>query len=122
ALPNLARPDEQNIATTAVMQIIGSFARGEASLNPQFFYYPTLYIYLVTLSYTLFYLLGHLIGFFPDINSFAKLFLDDWSHFLLISRLLTVAFALLNVWAMTRLAACVTRSRAWGLLGGLLLA
>jgi hypothetical protein len=63
-LPNLTRPDEQNISQFVALHILQSFFAGQPDLNPHFFEYPSLYIYFVTLLYGVYHLIGHLLGAF----------------------------------------------------------
>jgi 4-amino-4-deoxy-L-arabinose transferase-like glycosyltransferase len=121
-LPNLSRPDEQNIANAVMLHIFPSFMAGHPSLNPQFFNYPSLFIYLCALGFGLFYALGRMSGLFLTAESFRQLYFNDWSHFLLIERLLSVAFGTFGVWAMVQLGAAFRQSKRFGLACGLLLA
>lgn len=129
-LPNLTRPDEQNVSNAAVLNIMQSFFAGHPTLNPNFFYYPSLFIYLITLCFSVYYGIGHAIGFFPTAESFMQLYLNDWSSFLLIERVVSAIFGTLTVWAVVQLGTAINGSdkgagshpRWFGLACGALLA
>jgi len=78
-LPYVFQPDEPITVRRALRF-------GSGDLNPHFFYYPSLLMYLYFLLYGIYYLLGHLAGFFPDVQSFAHAFISDPSVFYLIGR------------------------------------
>lgn len=121
-LPNLTRPDEQNVSQFVLMQIMQSFFTGHPSLNPGFFYYPSFYLYIVSFFYTLYYLLGHVTGLFPNGTALVHQYLNDWSSFLLISRIITACFGVLGVWMIARFAESLLSSRTFGLVAAALLA
>lgn len=121
-LPNLSRPDEQNIANAAVLNILNAAFQGRLDLNPYFFNYPSLFIYATTICLGLYYLLGHCLGFFLDWDSFIQLYRNDWTSFLLIQRALSVLAGVFGVWAMARLGAALSDSNRFGLACGFLLA
>ncbi len=121
-LPNLTRPDEQNIANAALIHILQTFFAGTPDLNPQFFNYPSLFIYLVGFCYAIYYLLGHLLGYFADGMRFFDLYFNDWSSFFYISRWLSVIFGTLTVWAAYRLGKVFFQSRPLGIITAFLLA
>ncbi|MDX2084856.1 MAG: phospholipid carrier-dependent glycosyltransferase [Candidatus Melainabacteria bacterium] len=122
ALPNLARPDEQNVSGFAVTTILQSFADGRPSLDPGFFEYPSLYIYLLLILYSVDYCLGHWTGQFPGLIDYIMLYLSDWSHFHWLARLLTASFGVLTVPLTAFLAKSLTRNRWIALAAAFLLA
>jgi len=60
--------------------------------NPHFFNYPALTFLLNFILQSIHYAAGHLTGIYPDLSSFGKAFAADPSTFIVLSRLLTVAF------------------------------
>lgn len=121
-LPNLSRPDEQNISSVAINTLLASFFRGTPDLNPHWFEYPSFYIYAVTALYGFYYLMGSLLGSFHSGQEFINLYLSDYGSFHLLSRCLTALLGVLTVGCTMGFAATVTESRRIGLLSGLLLA
>ena len=85
-LPNMSRPDEQNISRPVVQTVLQSFFNGHPSLNPEFFIYPSLYMYMLTLAYGVYYLLGHLAGSCNNGADFIRLYFIvhfsylDWNN------------------------------------------
>jgi 4-amino-4-deoxy-L-arabinose transferase-like glycosyltransferase len=120
-LPNLSRPDEQNISSLA-MRMLQDAVNGQPDWNPHWFEYPSLYIYCVSALYALTLGWGQAIGAFPDPESFFQLYASDYGSFHLISRLLTAGLGTLTVWLTIALGHCLHRSRWMGWLAGLLLA
>ncbi len=96
-LPNLARPDENHVSDAIIRTIFGSFAEGNGSLNPKFFFYPSLYIYTVGVVYALYYMLGHFAGVFPNFDAFLTLYQSDWTAFFYLSRFVSAIFGALTV-------------------------
>lgn len=121
-LPNLSRPDEQNISVLAVEHILNSFAQGQPDLNPHWFEYPSLYIYAVTLLYGLYYWVGSLNGTFPDWQAFLQSYYNDGSMFHLLSRSLTALCGVFTVLLVYALGKALTRSRLVGLVAAFLMA
>jgi len=76
------RPDEFTIAVTAL-------GMGGGDLNPHFFNYPTLFIYLCFAGYVLYYLAGYVLGVFHNSLDLGLAFFIDPSPFYLISRTLS---------------------------------
>ena len=102
-LPNLTRPDEQNISQFVSMHIIQSCFAGKPDFNPHFFEYPSLYIYIVTFLYGLYYWLGHLLSWFPTPNDFVFHYVDNFTPFHLMSRVVTALMGTATIWAQYRL-------------------
>lgn len=91
-LPHLYDPDEPTLVDPAVRFVT------TGDLNPHWFGYPgSSIMYLLGLAYLCYWLLGHLLGWFPDLQSFATLFWTDPTSFYLIARILTIALATLTI-------------------------
>ena len=60
--------------------------------NPHFFHYPALTFYLQFLVQVTQYGMGHLMGYYPDLNSFHQAFEHDPSTFVILARCLSVCF------------------------------
>src|SRR5215510_2987789 len=63
-------------------------AFGTGDLNPHFFIYPSLYMYVLSCIYGLTYTFGWLIGVFSSIDDFVRLFFNDATFFYLPGRLI----------------------------------
>lgn len=82
-LPSVdARPDETTVTNVAI-----TFFTGD--LNPHFFNYPTAYMYLLSLIYLCYFLLGTLIGRYRSIADFVAEYAADPTNFVLLDRLLS---------------------------------
>lgn len=86
-LPSLLNGDEPHHVNIAV-----SFGRG--SLDPGVFKYPTLWMYLLFVSYGLYFLLWSGFGLLHSVGEFGQLFVWDHSAFYLIGRFLSASLAL----------------------------
>lgn len=94
-----ARPDELMISDRAI-----TFFR-EGSLNPEFFDYPSLYLYLSAGLYSVYLLCGLLAGWFDSLSSFIESWTTHWVPFFLIGRTVgavTGTAAVLVVYAIGR--------------------
>ena len=120
-LPNISRPDEQNISYVLI-RIFKSFAMGQPDLNPHFFEYPSFHLYLMTGLYGIYYLVGHLMGMFPDLSAFLDHYADDFYPFHLIARYLTALMGIATVWIVYQLGVGLGRSRWLGLFSAFLMA
>lgn len=80
-LPYVFYPDEAVIVNHAV-------AFGTGDLNPHYFIYPSLYMYIMFVIYGLIYTGGWLTGFFSSTTDFARLFFNDVTLFYLPGRLI----------------------------------
>ena len=78
-LPHVYHQDEPVIVNHAM-------AIGERGWNPHFFVIPSFSIYFLFILYGIFFVVGHLFGFFADKVQFGILFLKDPSVFYLIGR------------------------------------
>ena len=83
-LPFVFYPDEALIVNHAV-----GFGTGD--LNPHYFVYPTLYMYLLFLIYGIGYVGGRLVGAFGSSDDFVRLFFSDATPFYLPGRLVAAA-------------------------------
>jgi len=82
-LPELYHADEERIVNHAL-------AFGLGDLNPHYFNYPSFSMYLLSLEYGLFLILGRVLGFFSGVADFEKLFFHDPTYFYLIGRVTSV--------------------------------
>jgi len=115
-LPNdRCRPDEYMIAVVAL-------GMGSGDLNPHFFNYPTLFIYLCFALYSFYFILGYAGGIFHSASDFALAFLIDPTPFYLISRSLSALAGAASVWLIYQLCDRHLHSRFIAVLAALLLA
>ncbi|OGA01790.1 MAG: hypothetical protein A3I00_05480 [Betaproteobacteria bacterium RIFCSPLOWO2_02_FULL_64_12] len=96
-LPGTAFGDEQPVVHHAV-------GFGSGDLNPHFFVYPSLFMYLTAVVYGGYFLVGRALGTFPSLTAFKVQFFVDESPFFLLARLEVVAFALLTLIVLFNLA------------------
>jgi 4-amino-4-deoxy-L-arabinose transferase-like glycosyltransferase len=89
-LPYVYHPDEALLVNHAV-------AFGTGDLNPHFFGYPSLYMYILFLIYGLSYVIGWLTGVFTSTNDFARLFFNDVTLFYLPGRLIAALSGVISV-------------------------
>ncbi|UCE24316.1 MAG: glycosyltransferase family 39 protein [Candidatus Zixiibacteriota bacterium] len=85
-----ARPDESRLVNMAI-----KFGQGD--LNPPFFNYPTLYPYLLTLLFGLYYLVGRLFGTYGSVYDLVVEFATEPTNFYLIDRALSALTGVLTV-------------------------
>jgi hypothetical protein len=93
-----ARPDELPVAWLGKNLLSGS-------LNPEFFDYPSLYLYALGLLDLVYYAWGRAAGWFTSLDHFVSLWPVYWSPFFLIARLLTAVLGTLTVWLVYRVGA-----------------
>ncbi len=106
-LPGVYHPDEERIVHHAL-------AFGMGDLNPHYFNYPSLPMYLLFLEYGAFYVLGRILGLFSTVADFQILFFNDPTAFYLIGR------ATNAVWGtVTVLLVYLLGKKAYGLSAGL---
>jgi 4-amino-4-deoxy-L-arabinose transferase-like glycosyltransferase len=91
-----ARPDETQVAKTAVDFLSGN-------LNPGFFNYPTLFMYLIGGGYLTYCAAGVAAGRFLSIAACAATWPSNWTPFFLIARVVSAAAGTVTVWAVYRL-------------------
>jgi len=105
-LPHLwARPDESRIVNMAV-----KFGQGD--LEPPFFNYPTLYSYLLSIVFGLYYVIGRLFGAYGSLHEFAVDFAADPSRFYLLDRVLAATLGTLTVLVVFSIARRLASKRA----------
>lgn len=78
-LPDILHADEPIVVNKAM-------AFGTGDFNPHWFLIPPLTSYMLFLLYGLFFLIGHIAGFFPSTADFTSLYLADPTYFYLIGR------------------------------------
>ncbi|MBW4516434.1 MAG: glycosyltransferase family 39 protein [Timaviella obliquedivisa GSE-PSE-MK23-08B] len=84
------RPDE----TALISRSLGFFS---GDLNPHFFIYPTLYMYLLFGVYGAYYGIGHLFGSYVSTDDLIREFIYDPSHLYLINRCLSLSFGVMTI-------------------------
>ena len=95
-LPGTAFGDEQPVVHHAV-----GFGTGD--LNPHFFVYPALFMYLTAVVYGGYFLVGRALGVFSSLTAFKVQFFVDESPFFLLARLEVVVFAFMTLIVLFRL-------------------
>jgi hypothetical protein len=90
-LPRVFYPDEAAIVNHAV-------AFGTGDLNPHFFNYPSLYMYVLFVIYGVTYVLGAVAGAFQSTADFARLFFTDSTLFYLPGRAIALLCGGGSVW------------------------
>jgi Dolichyl-phosphate-mannose-protein mannosyltransferase len=95
-LPYVFYPDEALIVNHAM-------AFGTGDLNPHYFVYPSLYMYLLFVVYGITYVAGRLLGFFGSPNDFIHLFFTDATIFYLPGRLIAAFSGVATVWMVYKL-------------------
>ncbi|MCK9555524.1 glycosyltransferase family 39 protein [bacterium] len=78
-LPDILHADEPIVVNKAM-------AFGTGDFNPHWFLIPPLTSYILFILYGLFFLIGHISGFFPSSENFVSLYLADPTYFYLIGR------------------------------------
>lgn len=109
-----ARPDESVVAAIA----IGFFG---GDLNPHFFDYPTLFMYLLAGLYYAYFAVGHASGTFLSIADFVASSVPHSAPFFLIARCFSAVLGTATVVLAYRIASRLAGQRA-GLVGALFLA
>jgi hypothetical protein len=94
-LPNVTTSDEPLVVNRAI-------AMGTGDLNPHFFLYPTLWIYLVFFMQGIGAAVGLILGLFQNVDHLARLAFADPTYFYTMARLLTAVFGALGVWFVYR--------------------
>lgn len=91
-----ARPDELVI-------IRHTLPFGTGDLNPHFFRYPSLFLYLSFFFFAIYFLFGYLLGRYQSPTDFAAFVLLNPSVLILIIRLISVLFGVLQVYCLYRI-------------------
>ena len=92
-----ARPDE-----TIIIDVARRFLSGVPS--PRFFDYPTFYMFVETLLYGAYALLGMALGWFTSFGDFERSWPTHWSPFFLMARGISLASGVVSVWIVGRIA------------------
>jgi len=87
-----------------------SMAMGTGDLNPHWFHKPAFLMYLLLLCYGTYYVAGHALGAFGSPEEFGAYFLNEPGNFVLIGRLLVLAFGVATVYVVYRIARRAFRS------------
>jgi len=95
-LPYVFFPDEAVLVNHAM-----GFGTGD--LNPHYFIYPSLYMYILYVVYGITYLGGRLFGVFGSIDDFIYLFFTDATAFYLPGRLIAAFSGVASVWMVYKL-------------------
>ena len=114
-LPNRYYPDEGRIVNNAL-------AFGLGDLNPHYFNYPALSMYLLFALYILYFIAGQLVGLFASATEFQLLFFSDPSSFYLIGRIANALIGTATVALLYKLGRETFRSQKIGLLAAAFLA
>lgn len=80
-LPNHYHWDEPTIVNRAIRM-------GGGDLNPHFFYYPALSMYVTFVTEACLYLIGHLLHVYPSVNAYAAAYFTNSTPFYLLGRTL----------------------------------
>jgi hypothetical protein len=91
------RPDE-----SVIVGLAAQFWSGD--LNPRFFRYPTLQMYLTAAAFGADFVQGRARGLYSSLSAFREAMIADAPHFHLVARALTVLLGTLTVLAVYRLA------------------
>lgn len=112
-------PDEFHIDETHFVPRAIRFGTGD--LNPHWFYYPPLYMYMLFSLYSVYYVYGRLVGIFGSAGAFGMQYFLDPTAFYLIGRTLTAALGAGTVW-LTYALGTRAYSRAAGFAAAIMLA
>ena len=86
-LPSVYHVDEAWFGQKAI-----DYFKGD--LNPRFWHVPSLYTYLVAAVWWVYFILGKLVGTFPDAAAFIRAYQNDPTVHLILGRLVTAALSL----------------------------
>jgi len=100
---NWGLPAELNVDETHFVPRAIKFGTGD--LNPHFFFYPSLYMYMLFVSYAVYFVAGYVTGVFGSATDFAIQYFIDPSPFYIIGRCLTATLNLLTAVLVYRIAA-----------------
>jgi 4-amino-4-deoxy-L-arabinose transferase-like glycosyltransferase len=91
-LPYLYDNDEHFLVDPAVRFVT------TGDWNPHSFFYPgSTIMYAIGLAYLVYWIVGHFVGWFPDLQSFATLFSTNPTSFYLIGRIIAIVLATLAI-------------------------
>ncbi len=114
-LPDRLYPDEGRIINIAL-------AFGMGDLNPHYFNYPALTMYLLFFIYAAYFLVGRMMGIFSSAADFQRLFFTDPSSFYLLGRIWVAVTGTAVVAMVYRVAASAYRENKAGLIAALIFA
>ncbi|MEB3207022.1 MAG: hypothetical protein VKK59_06715 [Vampirovibrionales bacterium] len=112
-LPNLSRVDEQNISEYSLLRLLGSCWRGACDLNPHFFEYPSLFIYMTAGAYAAFYTVGQYLGLFQSPADILGLYGNDQTSFHVITRFFGAVMGGLTVIPVALIAQRMAMGNRW---------
>jgi 4-amino-4-deoxy-L-arabinose transferase-like glycosyltransferase len=92
-----ARPDETTVIDVALRFLSGS-------PSPRFYDYPTLFMFLETLVYGAYALVGMALGWFASLGDFVRSWPTHWAPFFLMSRSISAVSGIVSVWLVARMA------------------
>ena len=107
--------DEENVVVRALRM-------GWGDLNPHWFLYPSLYIYITFALHGIYYLLGNAWGIFVSAQDFAEAFFSDPTVFYVLPRALSAVLGTATVWLIYRAVMELYGSRPIAILSALFLA
>jgi len=110
-LPGLFHSDEQALVKRALR-----FGGGD--LNPHFFYYPTLHMYILFVAYGILFVVGKIAGAYSSIADFAHSYIRDPSLVYLVGRSLSVLPTIGSTYLVYRLGRKLFNHKV-GILAGL---
>ncbi len=91
-------PDQLNIDEVHLVSRAIKFGSGD--LNPHFFFYPALYMYVLFGFYGVYFVIAHALGIFKSASDFGMQYFIDPTAFYLIARTLTAAIGAATVWVV----------------------
>jgi len=99
-----------------------SMAMGTGDLNPHWFHKPALLMYVLAFFYGLYFVVGLVTGRFESTSEFGAHFLFEPGPFILIGRLVVLAFGVATVYVVYRIGCKVFRDHRAGLASALVAA
>ncbi len=112
-------PDQLNIDEVHVVSRAIKFGSGD--LNPHFFFYPALYMYVLFAAYAVYFLIGRVAGVFPGAAEFGMQYFIDPTMFYLIARTMTAIIGMSTVYTVAAIGTRFYNKRV-GVAAALLLA
>jgi hypothetical protein len=109
------QPDEENV-------VVRALRFGYGDLNPHWFLYPTLYLYVSFVLYSAYFAAGFVFGFFASARDFSLAFFRDPTVFYLLPRTLSALAGSATVLVTYLAAVKLFERKRYGLLSALFLA